>query len=208
MTEMVPLVSPHSAQEIMNIADRNLSKFFPIPISLIEPQALYHLFEFGELSKIGFSYGVEELPHREEAHTDFKTNTIVLSIGTYDRLAKDEHRARFTLAHEIGHAVMHANSMHALRRPSAARQEACGGVQSPIKKFRRGQFPAYLDPEWQANKFASYFLMPNFLLDQIAKKGNLTIQALSMSAHVSALAAQYRIEEYSKSRRKNSLRDL
>lgn len=194
VAEMVPLVPARSSNQIKAIAGTALKKLFPDLRSLLQPRSLARLFDSGDLSKIGFSYGVEDLPRQEEAHTDFEENIIILSPKTYDDLQKGMHRARFTMAHEIGHAVLHTDSIRAARLVSASRKIA------GIPKFRRGQFPAYVDPEWQANKFASSFLMPEQLLDWLASKGILTAPTLAFYAHTSEGAATYRIIEYKKSR--------
>ena len=202
MTEMVPLVVPRSSRQIKTIAYETLKILFTNLNSLLRASSLSQLFESGDLSKIGFSYGVEDLPPPEEAHTDFQEKMIVLSSDTYDNLQKGMHRARFTMSHELGHAVMHTDSMLAASLVSASRQKTCGAVQNSaaIPRFRRGQFPAYLDPEWQANKFASFFLMPECLLDWLAGKGMLSDRNLAHYACTSVEAAHYRIQEYMKSR--------
>ena len=203
MKEMVPIVAPRSSSQIKVVAESTVKKLFPDIQSLLKPSSLYVLFESGSLSKIGFTYGVEELPHPEEAHTDFQSNTIILSSDTYDSLEKGLHRPRFTLAHELGHAVLHTDSMRAASMVSASRQKTYSVSQNSaeIPKFMRGQIPAYRDPEWQANKFASFFLMPERLLDWLADRGMLMASTLARYACASEEAAYYRIKEYWKSRR-------
>lgn len=68
-------------------------------------------------------------------------------------------RASFTICHEIGHFVLH---------------RMLGGVQL-ARSTERMKPRAFEDPEWQADKFASEFLMPaavakNMSADQIRKK--------------------------------------
>ena len=201
VADLVPLVPALSSSQIKAIAGTTLKKLFPDLHSFLQPDSLARLFEFGDLNKIGFSYGIEVLPRQEEAHTDFKENIIILSPGTYDALLKGMHRARFTLAHEIGHAVLHTCSIKTACLLSASRKSSGTMPNSAdIPKFRRGKFPAYMDPEWQANKFASLFLMPEDLLNWLANKGLLTAQTLASYANVSEEAATYRIIEYKKSR--------
>ena len=201
VAEMVPLVPARSSNQIKAIAGTALKKLFPDLRSLLQPRSLARLFDSGDLSKIGFSYGVEDLPRQEEAHTDFEENIIILSPKTYDDLQKGMHRARFTLAHEIGHAVLHTSSIRTACLLSASRKSSDTMPNSAdIPKFRRGKFPAYMDPEWQANKFASAFLMPEDLLNWLAIKGSLTAPTLASYANVSEEAATYRIIEYKKSR--------
>lgn len=65
----------------------------------------------------------------------------------YERADSGEARDRFTICHEIGHLLMHQNI--ALSRVDP---------RSPPKVYRNS--------EWQADKFASYLLMPKKILSQ------------------------------------------
>lgn len=58
---------------------------------------------------------------------------------------------RFTLAHELGHAILHK------------KQALSRSISKP---------PAYRDPEWQANEFASHLLCP---LDEIKNNNIISI---------------------------------
>lgn len=69
-------------------------------------------------------------------------NLILLREDVYDGACQGRGRDRFTIAHEIGHLLLHEGV-----DPRYARRD-------PLKPR-----PAYLDPEWQSNAFAGYFLM-------------------------------------------------
>lgn len=60
----------------------------------------------------------------------------------YERAAKGSVRDRFTIAHEIGHLLLHDYNSVALCRAD-----------------EKVSIPIYADPEWQANVFAGEFLM-------------------------------------------------
>lgn len=68
-------------------------------------------------------------------------NKIVLQQSVYDALCCGENHARFTVAHEIGHLIMHRN------QGAYARSKSNGGHK------------IYEDSEWQADVFASHFLI-------------------------------------------------
>ena len=70
----------------------------------------------------------------------------------------------FTIAHEIGHYFLHRNGF------SFARTER--------------QVPAYSDPEWQANTFASFLLMPR------AQTSFMSIEDIEYKCGVSHQAAE------------------
>ena len=69
-------------------------------------------------------------------------NLILIREDVYDGACQGRGRDRFTIAHEIGHLLLHEGV-----DPRYARRD-------PMKPV-----PAYLDPEWQSNAFAGYLLM-------------------------------------------------
>lgn len=64
--------------------------------------------------------------------------------------------AKVTLLHEAYHAVFHAPFVESRRSNRVA-----------LARSRRGDIPAYLDPEWQAFAFACSVLMPLSTLRQL-----------------------------------------
>ncbi|WED56149.1 ImmA/IrrE family metallo-endopeptidase [Exiguobacterium profundum] len=72
---------------------------------------------------------------------------IVIREDVYEKALAGNPRHRFTLAHEIGHAILH-NDVKKLARVDG---------KLPIIK-------AYEDPEWQANEFAGELLAPEHLI--------------------------------------------
>lgn len=75
-----------------------------------------------------------------EGRTSAWEPVISLSAGTYAGLLKADGRARMTVAHELGHLLMHC------RRPASLN--------------RTTKYDALCDPEWQAESFAAALLMP------------------------------------------------
>lgn len=84
--------------------------------------------------------------------------TILINKSTYLSACNGEPRARFTIVHEIGHAIFHNESSTIYTRSRSA-------------KIIR----AFENPEWQANTFAAEILVPYYRInglsvDEIAKK--------------------------------------
>jgi len=75
-----------------------------------------------------------------EARTDWHQPVITVSWSTYSRLLKGEARPRMTIAHEIGHLLMH--------------------TKQPVYHYRMKSRDRHVDPEWQADYFAAALLMP------------------------------------------------
>lgn len=69
-------------------------------------------------------------------------NLMLLSEDTYLGACNGNGRDRFTIAHEIGHLLMHKN-------------------QFAFARLTTGNHKVYEDAEWQADTFASHFLIDN-----------------------------------------------
>lgn len=82
-----------------------------------------------------------ELPENTYAYYDPINNTMKIDQDVYLRAANGVARDRFTIAHEIGHYFLIDEIAYTRRENESV--------------------PAYRDPEWQANAFASELLMPS-----------------------------------------------
>lgn len=80
-------------------------------------------------------------------------------------------RDRFTLCHELGHFLLHT--------PERV-------------TFPRGDVPAYMNPEWQANVFAAELMAPHSLV-----KG-MTADEIALRCGMSITAAEIQYKEYHK----------
>ena len=96
------------------------------------------------------NYGVEFFPVDDVSMGDSEgeaipdNGTIMLSDSVYSKLCNEDGRARFTACHEIGHLALHS------------------GVS--FSRTTYGNIKPFEDSEWQANIFASLFLMPTHLV--------------------------------------------
>lgn len=129
-----------------------------------------------KLSRYKFNYVV--LPDddsvfeiMEEAKTNITTGTIYFKESVIEQATHKRYcRANFTIAHEIGHFILH----RALNLINFSRT-----TSFVIQKI-------FEDPEWQANTFASEFLMP------YEQCQNLTSKEIRRKYHVTMSAAQTR----------------
>jgi hypothetical protein len=110
-----------------------------------------------------------------EAYTEFNPPHIVVRNSVYQLARRGDGRSRMTLAHELGHLVMH---------PGAAK------LRSDFGRVDTTKLRPFESAEWQANKFASLFLMPLHIIRDF-------ISAAQIADHcqVSARAAQIRFSE-------------
>lgn len=79
------------------------------------------------------------------AHYNIKEDKIYLLDETYDRASDNIPRDRFTLAHELGHSILHGE---------------CYIDQYPTKCKNK----IYEEPEWQADQFAACILAPKEMI--------------------------------------------
>jgi Zn-dependent peptidase ImmA (M78 family) len=79
---------------------------------------------------------------------DPMSGAFFVRIDCYEGAIVNNPRDRFTVAHEVGHALMHIGTLNRSNRHFSTK------------------LPAYVDPEWQANYFAGALLMPRHLMSQ------------------------------------------
>ena len=125
---------------------------------------------------LGFTY---DYPSQEEMEEEAKTypdqKLICIREDVYYGARKGVARYRFTVVHEIAHAILHSRASISFARSDI-----------PLK--------AYMDPEWQANAFAGEFLMPYNLVK------DMTIDEIVETCGVSRKAAVTQMQAYKKNR--------
>lgn len=97
------------------------------------------------------------------AYFDPKENKLYALNSVYERAAEGNGRDRFTLAHEVGHYFLHDDGLTYARSST--------------------KIPSYCNPEWQANTFASAFLIPK------SKTVTMSIEEIMNTCKVSFQAA-------------------
>jgi hypothetical protein len=178
-----PPVPAKSWAEIALEAQRAMRRLFPRLDDFFRPFAMLKVFEGGLKKEFDIGYGVEPLPFGEEGKFNFATNEIILGERAYDDLTRDGERARFTVAHEIGHGLMHGGFMRA--------------TSGRVKAFARSSIPAFKDPECQANRFGSEFLLPTMLVLEHIRRGAGHVE-LSRIFRTSFTATRIKLEDLSK----------
>lgn len=97
--------------------------------------------------------------------------------GIYVNANQEEEERRFTIAHEIGHHVLHGNLI------------GTGIVEDVLLRSERLSTTV----EAQANQFAANLLMPRHLLEQAKGEGIVTIADLAKEFRVSRDAMSVRL---------------
>ncbi len=130
-------------------------RVMPLSSIAIERRASLFLKRYGKEFDIGdfIEYDLDDIGYalrisntlKEDAVTNFHTREIVLSKSVYENM--ELPRNRFTIAHELGHAVLHTDEL-------SDRQGAAARHINTLK------LKAYESSEWQANQFAAAVLLP------------------------------------------------
>jgi Zn-dependent peptidase ImmA (M78 family) len=116
-----------------------------------------------------------------EAYTQFNPPVIAVRNSVYLLARHNDGRARMTFAHEFGHLVLH---------PGVEKLRVEGGNQAD-KRLR-----PFESAEWQARKFAAFFLLPTHVVREFNSH-----RELAESCHVSLQAAEIRFHEVGHMRR-------
>jgi Zn-dependent peptidase ImmA (M78 family) len=139
-------------------------------LKIVQPNATYspsqidveYIFD-NYLQTIGFKTGYIDLSHK---NAEGYTNAVEKEIFVDKKLLNDasihkhmERRLRSTVAHEIGHALLHVPLM-----PTYISIQQKGG------EFMRDRedLKPYEDPEWQAWHFANCLIMPAAMVRTVA----------------------------------------
>lgn len=101
------------------------------------------------------------------------------------QMADYEQRYRFTLAHEVGHMILHKNIYNSL---GIVNESTWRAAQSNMGN----KSIDYL--EYQANSFASYLLMPDSVLNDYPP-GVASLQDIADAFNVSLEAAEVRLRK-------------
>ncbi len=187
MSKLLP-VPPLSYKKIGEIGRRNHVNFFPN--NQLKPSRINILdfLEFELETKTGFRFRVEDYHNLKEGETNFLTKELFLANTTYEQLCQDAPRARFTACHELGHVIVHAGYI-------VGKLEN----QSPAITLDRSDIPVFMDPDWQAEVFASTILAPSHLLRKVLKENPIEqVEAVIRIFGMSYKAAMKRIQIESK----------
>lgn len=165
-------VSPRSKENIKGLA--NAFRVDYAKVDLHQKIDLLKLIEvtLPDITNLEFEFFVLDNEEMGEVEAAMSPDTMKMYIreDIYDKLHQDDARSRFTIAHEIGHFVLHDGV--ALTRSSKENHEV----------FR--------DSEWQADFFAAELLAPI----QACKEYS-TIQSIMDSFGISYRCAEIRFNE-------------
>lgn len=115
---------------------------------------------------------IEKEDMAEEGLTFPDLKCIEIREDIYEGAIKGNSRDRFTIAHEIGHYLLHKQSRIGYARLSTGEN-----------------IPRYCDPEWQANTFAAELLVPSNLIKN--KSSSYVVKECAVSLIVANIQKKY-----------------
>lgn len=127
------------------------------------------------LSEISLAIRSKQEMEQTEGFTSLDGKNIILREDVYHRAQRGDTGARYTIAHEIGHAFLHANQLAATARTTRRR----------IRKS--------MSSESQADRFADCFLAPLHLIAP-----NDSADDISEKFGIRKECAERRLKEYRK----------
>jgi hypothetical protein len=137
---------------------------------------------------------VDDLIHEGQTKWDPDSGVIEIALSerVYAQLRGGHVRARSTVAHEVGHACLHADQLIRLGGMGLTSQVAFHRERNPHE--------ACQDTEWQANAFGSALLMPAAGVERLFYRlGRNSASAVAEAFNVSLESATYRLGTYERS---------
>jgi transcriptional regulator with XRE-family HTH domain len=131
----------------------------------------------------------------EEGVTGIEGKELVVRVraDVWDRAVAGEGRHRFTVAHELAHALLHHEELRQAEG-CAFRDAVCTATEKLASGIR-----IYESPEWQANSWASSFLMPSEAVRRYLERiqdarEEFRLDAFAANFQVSPQAARVRLD--------------
>jgi hypothetical protein len=141
-------VEPRSRRDIEALAEQFVTEWAPALLVTPGEFPVARVFEDINEANYGITTSVSEFEPGIEGMC-LANGHVMLSQETYIGMLNREGRARMTAVHEFCHGLHHCRK---IRRDFTEFGKA--------RLYRRSSLPSYLDPEWQASRFASAVLMP------------------------------------------------
>lgn len=183
MSTFVPRVHAKRKFEIERESHAFLQKHFPGSLESPERLDVLELWELLD-DEYDLRPGVADLSDGVEGMT-WPDGRVFVSEETYLGAARGQGRQRFTMCHEAYHALFH--------RPQISKVLVDTGE---LALYRRAELNYSVDPEWQANAFASSILMPARMVQRVVRESHgKTIEDMMWRFGVSKTAATIRIAQ-------------
>lgn len=156
-----------SRHDINDLALKILKSYQPDVLRGIESFDIYGFIEIVEdVIEIDFDF-TSDLPPGIHGCTSTIDNKVLILSDLVDD--PDSKYARSTIAHEIGHAILHIPVLRKLSKDKIFSQKK--EENQGLSLYKQKHLPAYKNPEWQAWEFAGAILMPKPAIITLVESG-------------------------------------
>ena len=156
-----------SRRELNELALNIIKHYQPGILNGMEPFNLDGFIEVVEdFMKIDFDF-TSELPAGIDGCTSTIDNKVLIRAELVDD-PSNERYARSTIAHEMGHVILHMPLLRELSKDITFGQKK---EEQGLNLYSRKVLKPYKDPEWQAWEFAGALLMPEPAIQAMINKG-------------------------------------
>lgn len=190
MNDVELIFKPMSGQKIDRMAESVIARFQP---EVLSGKAAFDIEAFVELELedlTGINYDLSEvLPPGIYGVTDCKERKLWIRRD----LVEDENKERFfrsTLAHEVGHSILHAPDLIRAGKQEIFEQ---GNSDNGARLYRKSNLPVYRNPEWQAYRYAGALLMPTNPFKKMVYEG-ASVQELAVFFNVNPAFVRNRLK--------------
>jgi len=179
-----------SRREINEFALKVITHFQP---SVLRGEESFNLDGFIEVVEdqvnIDFDF-TSDLPAGIDGCTSTIDNKVLIRTDLVDDPSKERY-ARSTIAHEIGHVVLHIPLLRQLSKDVTFRQKK---EEQGLNLYSRKDLKPYEDPEWQAWEFAGAILMPKPAIVTLMAK-RLSSRSIAEVFNVNAVFLESRMRK-------------
>ncbi len=165
--KLVP-ANPRSGIDIDNNALKIVKIFQPEALKEFAAFDIERFFEFDLEELTGVKCDYRELDYGIHGYTDSDAMECVVCESLLED-PRQIHFCRSTMAHEAGHAVQH---VHEFRKKKAVLQSMHDNAHVSLRLYRETDIPLYMNPEWQAFRFAGAILMPTPAVTELVRRGH------------------------------------
>ena len=190
MARKVVKASPMKSAEIDNIAFGIITNYQPEALERPQQFDIERFYENALENVAGVRPDYQNLGLPVHGYTDSDHKISVVDSALADDPAQ-LNRFRATVAHEVGHAILHVDQFRK-RKEMLKFVHDCEDVS--LRMYREDEIPPYMNPEWQAWRFAKALLMPEKTF-RMAHASGMNIHQLAATFGVSADFARQRLRD-------------
>ena len=168
MSSFIP-AEPRSNTQIEAMTLSIIQRYQPGVLYNGEPFEIERFFDCELENMTGVSIDYQPLEYGIYGYTDSDRMECVMSLDlAYATAPHEKYFYRSTMAHEIGHAILHVKDYR--RKRAILRSLHKKGHELRLHREEK-DIPLYRNPEWQAFRFGGALLMPEQAFREAVREG-------------------------------------